>query len=53
MSPQNLERYRSSGGAYIPAPPTWLSALQRFLGVDGAMSDYEILALYLAEGYPR
>lgn len=53
MSPQTLERYRGSGGAYISAPPAWLSALQRFLGVGGAMSDYEILALYLAEGYSR
>lgn len=53
MRPHTLERYRASGGAYISAPPAWLSALQRFLGVGGAMSDYEILALYLAEGYSR
>ena len=52
MSHETMQFYRQAGGAYVPPQqPLFLQKLYRVLGIESAISDYEILAPYLAAGF--
>lgn len=54
MNAQTDRLFRESGGAYLSAPTSMpMQALYSLLGIGVPVRDYEILAPYLAAGFPE